>query len=581
MERTTYKTLVDRPYGYWTLEDEDFKRFKWWITHDSIHAPDPFTPLAGWNWANLRQHGYFRAAAKVKHPMTKGSSTRLSPDGYLSASQPIPVPPEEAEERRAFFLKYTAPFKENFEDIWGDFRHKGKVGSHLREIQENYARIGTFDLDTWAFDLDKFNARLEQMNNVEIFNLFFEAQEIMLKHMEIHFEIMYVTFGAYIAFEALTRELFGIDDNDPSFQAMIQGFGNRIYDFDRELWRLTHLAAELGIDGIFKEVASEELLSKLNETDNGKKWLKEFREFLAIYGRRSAHPFEICRATWLEAPTPLLVTLRDYFAKGLIDYDAERQKVIEAREKSVAEFLEKTPPERKQEFQTSLKIAQIAYCWNEDHNHWIEHMGLSSQRYIALGLGRRLQKAGAVADPSDIFFFNFDEIRAMFLVAAEGGYDFTEFVQERKARWQAAFAKVPPEVTGEWVREDVKDPLMIKIFGLGPILAPKEKVDVFGYPGSPGISEGIARVITEVTELYRVESGTILVTTATGPAWTPIFTKLKGAVTDMGGPLTHAAIVSREYRIPAVVGTGDATKKIKDGQRIRIDGSKGYVWIIE
>ncbi len=581
MERIKYKVLVDRPYGYWTLEEDDFKGFKWWMTHDVTHDPEPYTPLAGCVRIYARQNGFFRATQRVHHPVSKGNSSRLSPDGYMALSEPIRVPPEETEERRAFFNEYTAPFRENFEDVWGDFRHKGKVGSRLQEIQENYARLGHFDQETWSFDLGKFNAKLEQMTDGDLLSLFFEGMEIMLRHWEIHFEIMYVTFTAYMGFEALTKELFGIDDTDPSFQKLIQGFDNKIYEFDRGLWLLAHLAAELGLANIFKEAASEELLSKLNKTDNGEKWLGEFRQFLAVYGRRSANPMDIYKVTWLEDPTPVMATLKDYLAKGLIDYGAERNKVIEEREKAVAEILEKTPLERKAEFQSALKLAQIAYCWNEDHNYWIEHLGLSGLRYIALDLGRRLHKAGAIAHPSDIFFLNPDELRATFLIACEERYDFTEFVAQRKARWQAAFAKVPPEITGDWVRDEVKDPLMIKIYGLGPLVAPKEKVDIFGHPGSPGISEGIARVITDVNELHRVESGTILVTTATGPAWTPIFSKLKGAVTDTGGPLTHVAIVSREYRIPAVVGTGDATKKRKDGQRIRIDGSKGYIWILQ
>lgn len=582
MERVKYKAFVDKPYGYWTLDEDDFERFKWWLTHDTVHDPEPYTPLAGCTRCYVRQNGFFRATQRASHPVSKGNASRFNADGYMALSQPIPVLPEEVDERRALFLEHIAPFKERFEDIWGDFRHKGKVGSYLRQMQENYARIGTFDLETWSFDLERFSAESEKLSSGEVLSLFVEAQEIMLKHFEIHFEIMYVTFTAYMEFEALTRELFGIDDTDPSFQKLIQGFDNKIYEFDRELWRLAHLAVDLGLADIFKEVASEQLLSRLKEAGNGgNEWLKEFRQFLTIYGRRSANPFDMYKITWIEDPMPVLVMLRDYIVEGLIDYDAERRKVIEEREKAVAELLEKVPPERKEEFETSLKIAQIAYCWNEDHNYWIEHLGFSSLRYIALEMGKRLHKAGAIADPNDIFFLNPDEIRATFLIAAEGKYDFSEFVEERKARWKAAFAKVPPEVTGEWVREEVKDPLMVKIYGLGPLVAPVEKVDLFGYPGSPGLSEGIARVITDIDELYRVEPGSILVTTATGPAWTPIFCKLKGAVTDLGGPLTHAAIVSREYRIPAVVGTTDATQRIHDGQRIRIDGGKGYVWIVE
>lgn len=579
-ERRTYKALVDRPYGYWTLDEDDKRRFKYWMTYDPIHEPEPFTPLAGYYWAHIKQHGFCYGADKTSLPASKGISARLSPEGYMAASAAIVPTPEEAKEREPLFREHMTRFIERFDEIWGDFRHKGKVGDRLREIQEDYARIGTFDLETWSFDLKKFSATLEKLCKGDLFDLLFETQEVIRRHWEIHFEIMYVTFSIYMVFEALTMELFGFGDTDARFQRLIQGFDNHIYQCDRGLWSLAHSAVNLGLADTFGGAAERELLSKLQETDNGKKWLKELDEFLTIFGVRSANPFDIYKLTWNEDPTPVLVTIGDYIAKGLIDYDAERGKIAKEREEAIAELSKKVPPARKDEFEALLKTAQIAYCWNEDHNYWIEQMGFASIRPIVLEMGRRLHKAGAIAEPNDIFFLNSDEIKATFMNAVEGMYDFREFVDQRKAVWKAAFAKVPPKITGEWIREEVKDPIEIKIFGLGPLAVPVEKVDVFGYSGAPGIAEGIARVITDVNELGRVETGSILVTGATGPAWTPIFAKIKGVVTDHGGTLTHAAIVGREYGIPAVVGTSDATVKIKDGQRIRIDGDKGVVYIL-
>jgi pyruvate,water dikinase len=101
-----------------------------------------------------------------------------------------------------------------------------------------------------------------------------------------------------------------------------------------------------------------------------------------------------------------------------------------------------------------------------------------------------------------------------------------------------------------------------------------------GFAGSPGIAEGPARVILEIERLGELEPGEILVAPVTSPSWTPVFGKIAAAVSDIGGIMSHAAIVSREYRLPAVVGTGNATSRIKTGDRLRVDGDRGTVTIL-
>jgi pyruvate,water dikinase len=102
-----------------------------------------------------------------------------------------------------------------------------------------------------------------------------------------------------------------------------------------------------------------------------------------------------------------------------------------------------------------------------------------------------------------------------------------------------------------------------------------------GAAASPGLVEGIARVISSVDEIAEVQDGEILVCGSTSPAWAPIFPKLRATVTDVGGVMSHAAIVAREYKLPAVVGTGRATAVIRSGQSIRVDGSSGVVTVLE
>jgi phosphohistidine swiveling domain-containing protein len=102
-----------------------------------------------------------------------------------------------------------------------------------------------------------------------------------------------------------------------------------------------------------------------------------------------------------------------------------------------------------------------------------------------------------------------------------------------------------------------------------------------GIPASPGVAEGVVKVIRDAGEFYKLRPGDVLVSPYTTPAWKPLFRIASAVVTDSGGPLSHAAITAREYGIPAVVGTGQATKLLSDGIRVRVDGYQGAVYIIE
>jgi pyruvate,water dikinase len=153
-------------------------------------------------------------------------------------------------------------------------------------------------------------------------------------------------------------------------------------------------------------------------------------------------------------------------------------------------------------------------------------------------------------------------------------------ILERLAEW------TPPPAVGA-MPEEVNDPVLNMLWGIttervhawarsqdgGPELS--------GAAASPGVVEGPARVVRGVQEISTVRDGEILVCSITSPAWAPIFTKVQAVVTDIGGVMSHAAIVCREYGLPAVVGTGRATSQIQTGQKIRVDGSAGTVTIVD
>jgi pyruvate,water dikinase len=145
----------------------------------------------------------------------------------------------------------------------------------------------------------------------------------------------------------------------------------------------------------------------------------------------------------------------------------------------------------------------------------------------------------------------------------------------------------PPRLLGH-PPETIADPFSIMLWGitteqLQKLLIPWEEQRniLCGFAGSPGIVEGRARVVMSAAELAVIQPGEILVCPITAPSWVPVFNKIKAVVTDVGGMMSHAAIVCREYSLPAVVGTAEATWRIKTGQRIRVNGHAGTVEVLE
>ena len=146
--------------------------------------------------------------------------------------------------------------------------------------------------------------------------------------------------------------------------------------------------------------------------------------------------------------------------------------------------------------------------------------------------------------------------------------------------WQA-----PPAIGP--MPENIEDPALQMLWGITTETLHSwakpdtgESADLKGYAASAGIVEGTARVLRSINDFSEIQEGDILVCPVTHPSWSPLFSKLKAAVSDIGGTMSHMAIVAREYGMPAVVGTGQATKRIKSGQRIRVDGDRGLVTIL-
>jgi pyruvate,water dikinase len=161
-------------------------------------------------------------------------------------------------------------------------------------------------------------------------------------------------------------------------------------------------------------------------------------------------------------------------------------------------------------------------------------------------------------------------------------------VAERRAAIEAWAKNDTPPALGP-VPDIIDDPAIVMLWGIT-----RESLDAWltaesgppsnelkGFAASRGVVEGTARVVKSVEEISKLRDGDILVCQVTNPTWSPIFRKIAAAVSDIGGSMSHAAIVAREYGLPAVVGTGTATRRIRDGQRIRVDGGRGIVTLLD
>jgi len=248
----------------------------------------------------------------------------------------------------------------------------------------------------------------------------------------------------------------------------------------------------------------------------------------------------------------------------------ERQQANQARRIQTGETaLGRLKGLRRWAFKLALKAGQSMAEIREDALAEIG-LGYPILRAMLRELGERFAQAGIIEQADDIFWLEKEEVTAM--VAAGDGY-LAERVAERKASWQRFKAATPPPML------PMKERYMGMKVGAFLAHAADEKADetLEGVAASPGVVTASARVLHGPDDFDQMRPGEVLVAGTTTPAWTPLFAMASAVVTDIGGPLSHGSIVAREYGIPAVMGTGVATRRIQSGQLITVDGTSGVV----
>ncbi|MCD4720552.1 MAG: hypothetical protein K8S13_11940 [Desulfobacula sp.] len=546
-------------------EKVDLEKSPAWFL-DATHSVPPWTPMFGWFWVNFCRHGMQYGAEKLSLPTVKGWDWRFKDGGgYLTLN--LVMDEAERKEREVKFKKAIRPFIDDYDNLWGDY---------VKEMLGHYERLKSCDVDT--------------ASNAELLANFEDTINVCRRMWEIHMHMMYGVYTGFILFENTCKDTLGIDDTHPTFHNLLRGFDNKVYEVDRSLWKFSKKAEEMGVANIILNSKSVDVLLELKKNDQGKKWLEEFQVFLDEDGWRMQRMAEVNMPTWVEDPTPAIASVKFFLKQGGdFDLDVERGNLVQKRDEAIKEVMAKVPEDQKGWFKMLLGIAQKTGIFSEEHNHYLDLYTHALIRRSCLGIGKRLSAAGVIDKPDDVFFLVPDEVRAATLVP--DGLNLKHIADRRHEEWKGWCGKEnPPAILREGFSMDdamgvlvqSNDPIALKVVvGSMPVPKPELNADLYGVCGSGGTCEGIARVIMEESQLDEIEKGDILVAVSTSPSWTPVFGLLSGVVVDRGASLSHSAIVSREYGIPCVINVFEGTAKIKTGQRIKVDGDNGVVYILD
>jgi rifampicin phosphotransferase len=441
----------------------------------------------------------------------------------------------------------------------------------LPEIQSHLADLRAFDLG--AASLDELLAHLAGVKR-------------RLERMwELHFRLANPMMLAVSDFDEAYRDLFP-DARPFDPYELLAGFPNKTIEANIRLWELGRAAARTpSLRALVVETARADLPAALARTSEGQALWREILGYLSTYGERSDDLY-LDAPTWLDDPTPVLRGLRDAVLQPDRDLAAELSRQAEQREARLVQVraqLASHPRAVRDEFEALLKAAQVATVLGEDHHFWIDTKISYHARRVSLEVGKRLVERGVLDRPDDVFDLTFAELSSL--------ADQTSLASELRARiaerradaarftgaTRPAFLGVPrafPAVASALMKAGAK----LNGNLMGP---PSTGSELRGMPGARGKVTGPARVVRTLDEAeQRLRPGDILVAPATLPSWTPFFAIAAAVVTGVGGVLCHAAVVAREYGIPAAVGVRGATDAIRDGQTIEVDGDAGVVRLL-
>jgi pyruvate,water dikinase len=563
--------------------------------YDGLHYPEPMYPFDHiWDEAWYLALSQFNTRI-FSVPPVYGVDHRMI-NGYIYIT-PVPVTDEAEIGRRAEeFGKRGVYYYQN----WNDLEEKWvkKMEGIIRELEavkiDPLPEFEDLSVVTDGLGLSKGYKLLHDYDNLI---------DLGVRCWQYHFEFLNLGYAAYVMFLDFCQQIFP-DIPIQRVTQMVAGIDVIIYRPDAELKKLAKLAVELGVDGV---VSSSDMFdhvrSELGKSDGGQKWLEAFEKarypwFYISTGTGWYHHDK----SWNDDLNVPLNSIQIYIdkVKAGESIDKPTEAVIAERDRITAEYRELiASDDDKAAFDQNLGIARTVFPYVENHlfyvEHWFHSIFWNKIREVAV----IMVEHGFIAEVEDVWYLKRSELKDALWdlttawatgVDPKGPAVWPKEIAWRKGVLDKFRQWTPPPAVG--VAPDViKEPFTVVLWGVTnesmsawakvrAVEDPDTITELEGFAGSPGKVAGKARVCRTVAEIGQLAEGEILVAPTTSPSWAPAFQKIKAAVTDVGGVMCHAAIVCREYGMPAVVGTGHATQIIKTGMDIEVDGGTGKVTIM-
>ena len=577
-------------YPYFTrFRPEDDKRF--WF-YNSMHFPEPM-PTFDAIGAEVPYTALGAFTTRVfAFPTVLGIEHRIV-NGRVYITSNAVTDPAQIARRLEVFQERAGHYYQNWPELYRGWKARMEaLTTDLCNIR--VPQLGEYD------DTDTVMQARGIASNHYVREAWHRTIECYSKMWNHHFEFLMLGYGAYLVFFQFCKKAFP-EIKDQTVARMVAGIDVLMFRPDDELKRLAKLAVDLGIDGKLDGSNPADILAAMDQLgDKGRTWLAELEKSRDPWFHVSTGDgFYHHHRSWNDDLSVPFSALPRYVSmiKAGKSLDRPTETLRQERAHIIEEYraLLNTAEDRAA-FDQMLTLCHTVFPYVEDHKFYCE------QRFTSLffnkirEFGALLAQHGDVDDGEDIFHLRHievDEALSDLMLAwaagsaCSGGQHWKPIVARRKKIMEALKEWNAPPALGP-MPDAIEDPAVQMLWGITSesleIWSRAEAVDeheLKGFAASPGVVEGIARVLTDVNELGQIKDGDILVCPVTNPSWGPVFGRIKAAVSDIGGTMSHAAIVAREYGLPAVVGTGQGTKRITTGMRLRVDGDRGVVTILE
>jgi len=576
------------PY-YLTFRNDATSDDKFWFC-DSQHWPTVYKPFEtiGGEFA-VKCLGQYNSR-HLLIPPADGIEFKIHL-GYLYMS-PVAVPEDRIAARVPEFERRVGHYFQNWDSLLAQW--KEKVLATIRDMEDL-----EFPALPEMVPFDDIVAGKAKDGSEVLLENYDRLIQLCYQNWQYHFEFLNLGYLAYLDFFNFAKEVFpGIPDQ--GIAKMVQGVDMELFRPDDELKKLALLAVDLGLQSAFADTDDVDgTLAAIAALAGGDRWIEAYRAAQdPWFNFTVGNGFYGHDKYWIEHQEIPLSYIKDYIRRVDEGQDILRpvDELVAERDRIIEEYRSLLDGEDLATFDAKRGLAATAYPYVENHNFYIEHRTMGVFWRKIRELSRVFVGAGFWAQEGDLLYLNRNEVRDALFDLVTGwavgaqpiGPTYWPTEIERRRRIVDALSTQRPAPALNTPPAQITEPFTQMLWGITTEQVEQWLADddgddtgVTGMAASPGVAEGRARVVYHADQLGEVQEGEILVATITAPSWGPIFGRIRAAVTDIGGMMSHAAIVCREYGLPAVTGTGNGSTTIRTGQLIRVDGNTGRVEILE